>query len=219
MSDLIVTRLPQNTSTLSRMETRSDARMEVRVHRTPHDLEVLQRQLNRAGQPYNAPHAVPAVLQRFFTGEIDLDTELGKRFTGSPLLSSIDFRPPLPEQATQGTATLTTQDDAASLIIDVHQHQGTLDLSFTLGAMLSLHFALDELGDIERRRWLDLMRREQGVAFLWSAARWERDYLIFVLRKYQIRAYAFSPRRFEAAVHLTPEVTHALLDWLENYWF
>ncbi len=114
---------------------------------------------------------------------------------------------------------MMTQDDHAALTVDLDRFTGMLELTFTLEAMLALRFELSSLDDVVRRRWLDLMRREQGIAFLWSPARWERDYMIFVVRKYDIRAYAFSPRRFEAAVRLTPDVLTAFLDWLEAYWF
>ncbi len=182
------------------------------------NLELLQRELSLSGHQYSIQRSAPTVLQRFFTGEIDLDIELSKRFVGPPLLSEISFRP---DEATgaRSTATLTTQDGGTLLTVDLNRINGALELSFTLGAMLSLRFELSNLAEVDRRRWLDLMRREQGIAFLWSRARWERDYMIFVVRKYSIRAYAFSPRRFEAAVRMTEDVLAALLDWLESYWF
>jgi hypothetical protein len=85
--------------------------------------------------------------------------------------------------------------------------------------MLTLRFGLDQLGDMDRQRWLDLMRREQGgLAFLWGQSRWEEDYLICIARKYHTNVYAFSPRNFDAAIRLTPEVTRKLLNWLEEFW-
>jgi hypothetical protein len=181
-------------------------------------LELLQRDLSLSGHQYSIQRSAPTVLQRFFTGEIDLDIELSKRFVGPPLLSEISFRPD-ETTGSRSTATLTTQDGGTLLTVDLNRINGALELSFTLGAMLSLRFELSNLAEVDRRRWLDLMRREQGIAFLWSRARWERDYMIFVVRKYGIRAYAFSPRRFEAAVRMTEDVLTALLDWLESYWF
>jgi hypothetical protein len=192
---------------------------EVRVSQEDVNLELLQRELVLSGHQYTIQHSAPVVLQRFFTGEIDLDTELSKRFNGAPLLSRVSLRPEKASQSPRGTAIMASQDDGASLAIDINQITGVLELTFTLGAMLSLRFTLSNLPEIDRRRWLELMRREQGVAFLWSRARWERDYMIFVVRRYNIRAYAFSPNGFEAAVRLTPDVLASYLAWLEGYWF
>jgi len=182
-------------------------------------LDLLQQELILSGHQHTIQSAAPAVLQRFFAGEIDLDAELSRRFSNAPLMARIALRPDDPGGATRGTAELMTQDKAASLVIDVNQTTGVLELIFTLGSMLALRFTLSNLPEVDRRRWLELMRREQGIAFLWSRARWERDYMIFVVRKYNIHAYAFSPNGIEAAVRMTPEVLRAYLDWLEGFWF
>ncbi len=195
------------------------AETDVHVYRTEHNLDLLQRELSLSGHQYTIQNSAPVVLQRFFTGEIDLDTELGKRFNNAPLLSGIKLRPQHPGTSPRGTASLSTQDGNAALSIDINRINGVLELGFTLGSMLSLRFELSNLPEVDRRRWLDLMRREQGIAFLWSRARWERDYMIFVVRKYNIRAYAFSPRGYEAAVRMTPDVLTSFLEWLAGYWF
>lgn len=182
-------------------------------------LDLLQRELMLSGHQHQIQSSAPAVLQRFFAGEIDLDTELGRRFSNAPLMAQIVLRPRDPGTASRGTAELLTQDRGASLIVDVNQISGVLELSFTLGSMLALRFTLSNLPEVDRRHWLELMRREQGIAFLWSRARWERDYMIFAVRKYNIHAYAFSPHGIEAAVRMTPEVLRTLLDWLERFWF
>ncbi|MBN2471985.1 MAG: hypothetical protein JXN59_14790 [Anaerolineae bacterium] len=192
---------------------------ELAAYQTSEGLELLQRELALSGHQHTIQHSAPVVLQRFFTGEIDLDTELSRRFNGAPLMSYISLRPRKPGTTPRGTAEIMSQDNNAALMADINRFTGVLELSFTLGAMLSLRFTLSNLPEIDRRRWLDLMRREQGIAFLWSRARWERDYMIFIVRKYNIRAYAFSPHGFEAAVRMTPEVLAAYLDWLEAYWF
>jgi len=84
---------------------------------------------------------------------------------------------------------------------------------------LSLRFTLAGLNDLDRARWVALMRREEGgLAFLWGPQRWEHDYLICIKRKYFTNLFAFSPGKFEAAVRMTPEVTKQLVDWLEGYW-
>jgi hypothetical protein len=63
------------------------------------------------------------------------------------------------------------------------------------------------------------MRREAGVAFLWTSQRWDDDYLIFVIRPHFIRLYAFSPHRFEGSVRLSHNVAKLLINWLEMRWF
>ncbi len=184
-----------------------------------HSLDLLQAELALSGHQHTIQNSAPALLQRFFSGEIDLDTELGRRFEAAPLVSTISVRPEPPAVAVRSTAELTTQDNSASLVVDISRTSGVVELGFTLGAMLSLRFQLNNLPEVDRRRWLALMRREQGVAFLWSRARWERDYMIFSVRKYNIRAYAFSPRGYEAAIQMTPDVLETFLNWLEGYWF
>ncbi len=182
-------------------------------------LDLLQHELMLSGHHQRIQSSAPAILQRFFAGEIDLDVELGRRFSNAPLMAQIALRPADPGTASRGTAELMTQDKGASLIVDFNKITGVLELSYTLGSMLTLRFTLSNLPEVDRRRWLELMRREQGIAFLWSRARWERDYMIFVVRKYNIHAYAFSPNGIEAAVRMTPEVLRAYLDWLEGFWF
>jgi len=212
MSDFFASSVTQETAYWS-------AQPEIHVSQPDVNLELLQRELVLSGHQYTIQNSAPAVLQRFFTGEIDLDTELSKRFNGAPLLSRVSLRPKTAAQSPRGTAILASQDDSATLTVDINRITGVLELTFTLGAMLALRFTLNNLPAVDRHRWLDLMRREQGVAFLWSRARWERDYMIFVVRRYNIRAYAFSPNGFEAAVRLTPDVLGEYLDWLEGYWF
>lgn len=213
MTELFTTTLSESTTPVAYVET------EARVQLTEYDLDRLQHELNRAGQQQGIATNIPTVLRRFFTGEIDLDTELGKRFTGAPLLSMIKFRPESWQGSAYGTAALASQDGVATLNVDVNREQAGMELSFTHSAMLSLRFYLTDIPEDVRRRWLDLMRREQGVAFLLGPTRWDRDYMIFVVRKYNARAYAFSANRFEAAVRLTTDVLGQLLDWLEHFWF
>lgn len=193
--------------------------IDIHVCQTDYNLDVLQRELTLSGHQYTIQNSAPVVLQRFFTGEIDLDVELSKRFNSAPLLSTMTTRPKLVHESARGTASLTSQDDNAALTVDINKITGVIELGFTLGAMLSLRFELSNLPEVDRRRWLELMRREQGVAFLWSRARWERDYMIFVVRPYNVRAYAFSPHGFEAGVRMAPDVLKTFLDWLEAYWF
>jgi hypothetical protein len=160
----------------------------------------------------------PWTLQQFFNGEIDLDAELVKRFSSMPLMSTIHFRS-LGTRTGRGVATLTTVDGAASVILDADAATHVVQMSFTFASMLTLRFTLDSLSDVDRKRWLELMRREQGgLAFLWGPTRWENDYVICLSRKYFTNLYAFSPNNFEAAIRMTPEVTKKLLAWLEDFW-
>ncbi|MCU0511947.1 MAG: hypothetical protein MUE40_05175 [Anaerolineae bacterium] len=165
-----------------------------------------------------APEEAPWTLQQFFNGEIDLDVELSKRFPAMPMLSIIKFRT-LGTSSSRRVATLATQDNAATLTVDADVATRVIQLSFTLGSMLTLRFGLNDLSDMDRNRWLELMRRDAGgLAFLWGPERWGTDYMICISRKYFTNLYAFSPHNFEAAVRLTPAVTKQLLDWLDELW-
>lgn len=164
------------------------------------------------------PDEAPWTLQQFFSGSIDLDVELSKRFPAMPMLSIIKFRT-LGSESGRRVATLSTQDGAASLVFDADIKSKVVQLSFTLGSMLTLKFQLTELTDSDRNYWLDLMRREGGgLAFLWGQGRWSNDYIICIARKYFTNFYAFSTHNFDAAVRLTPTVTKQLMDWLEEVW-
>lgn len=160
----------------------------------------------------------PWTLQQFFNGEIDLDIELSKRFPNMPVLSLIRFRT-LGTQSGRSVATLMTQDEAVSVVFDADTKSKVIQISFTFGSMITLRFVIDDVGEMDRERWLELMRREQGgLAFLWGPHRWDKDYVICISRKYFTNLYAFSPRNFEASIRMTPAVTKALLDWLETFW-
>jgi hypothetical protein len=165
-----------------------------------------------------APDEAPWTLQQFFSGSIDLDVELSKRFPAMPMLSIIKFRT-LGSESGRRVATLSTQDGAASLVFDADMKTKIVQLSFTLGSMLTLKFQLSELTDSDRNYWLDLMRRDAGgLAFLWGQGRWANDYIICIARKYFTNFYAFSTNNFDAAVRLTPAVTKQLMDWLDEIW-
>jgi len=168
--------------------------------------------------PIRRPEQTPWTLQQFFDGEIDLDVELAKRFPTMPTMSSIHFRT-LGVESGRGVALLSTQDGGATVTIDADQRTKVMQLSFTFGSMLTLRFVLDTLNDVDRNRWLELMRRDEGgLAFLWGPQRWQDEYLICISRKSFTSIYAFSPNNFEAAVRLTPTVTDKYLDWLEEIW-
>ena len=160
----------------------------------------------------------PVTIKQFLRGEIDLDTELARRFANAPLLTSIARSPQDARPASRATAMMTSQDGGAMLTFDIYSDQNISEATFTLNHMLALRFHLDDLSSYDKRRWLDLMRREAGVAFLWTSRRWEEDYFIFVLRPHYVRMYAFSPERFEASVRLTHPVARQMINWLDMRW-
>jgi len=161
---------------------------------------------------------VPWTLQQFFNGELDLDGELIRRFPTMPLMSTIHFRD-LGAKPGRAVATLSTQDGAAMLMVDVNAVSRSVQFSFTYGSMLTMRFLLDHLSDMDRTRWLELMRRERGgLAFLWSESRWKKDYLICIVRRYYTCLLAFSPNNIESGARLTPEMAHKLVNWLEDFW-
>lgn len=160
----------------------------------------------------------PWTLQQFFNGEIDLDLELSSRFPKMPMMSRIKFRE-VGVNSQVHAAMLSTQDGRANLTIDADPKTRRMQMSFTIESMITLRFMLARLSDMDRDRWLELMRREQGgLAFLWGPDRWQSDYIICLGRKYFTNLYAFSPNNFEAGIRMTPNVSKELLDWLERIW-
>ncbi len=190
---------------------------------TNQDRQRLGVELRESGHTRNIQVSAPVTLQQFFSGEIDLDTDLARRFANAPLLSHIQFVPKLGEPVQrQATAILSSNDDSATLMVDAqigHSAQTTLEFTFTLFSALALRFRLSPLATADRSRWVELVRRENGIAFLWTRERWEQPYTIFVVREHFARLYAFSPLGFEAAIRLTPETIKSLVDWLEGIWF
>lgn len=186
------------------------------------DRKRMAREVKASEQQHTIQTKAPITLQQFFTGEIDLDTELAQRFSAAPLLSSASFYPKDGETSSsrRHTAFLTTQDNAAMVTIELPLKSAEIEATFTLNSMLSFRFNLGALDRSDQQRWLSLMRRSDGgIAFLWSKDRWEKDYMIFVVRKHFTRLYAFSPNRFEAGARLTPDLIEDLLQWLESIWF
>jgi hypothetical protein len=190
---------------------------------TNQDRQRLAMDLRDSGHQRSIQVSAPLALQQFFSGEIDLDTELARRFANAPLLSHCRFVPPPGEPVRrQASGIFASQDDAVVLTIDTHltaESEVALELTITLFGTLALRFTLSPLVLTDRRRWIDLMRRDSGIAFLWTRERWEQPYIVFVVRENFARLYAFSPQGYEAAVRLTPDMVTALLDWLETLWF
>lgn len=164
------------------------------------------------------PVEPPWTLQQFFNGQIDLDIELSKRYPTMPMLSLVQKRP-LGDHPMRRVCTLSVQDGAASLILDADLTTRVVHFSFTLSSMLTLRFTFDGLSDADRRRWLELMRREEGgLAFLWGRHRWESDYLICIVRRHHTNLYAFSPAGFDAGIRLTAQASRQMIDWLHEVW-
>ncbi len=159
----------------------------------------------------------PLILQQHFNGEINLDRELASRYPAMPLMSLSNFRA-TGMKPRRGVALLSTQDGAASLRFEVNGETRAVSLVFTFGSMLGLGFSPLRLSELDRGQWLDAMRAQEAVSFLWGQARWEQDYLITTPGRHFYSFYAFSNRGSEAAVRVTTEITGKLLDWLEKMW-
>ncbi len=183
---------------------------------TNEDRQRLSMEINESGRSIQS--GAPYILNQFFVGKIDLDVELAKRFPGAPMLSSVTFTPPPGKRARRGFALFKSQDEACSMTIDLQSIDGSLEAGFLLGGMINVRFALGPIPDVNRKRFLDLMRRPNGIAILWTRERWERDYMIFVVRERYARLYAFSSNHFDAACRLPPDVLDQLLQWLSGFW-
>ncbi len=189
---------------------------------TNEDRQRLARDLRLSGHQAALRHA-PPTLQRFFAGETDLDAELAQRYVHAPLLSHARFVPTPGEPVRKQTsAYFSSQDDSALMTVGAPvggRNGAVVEFTFTLMSMVGLGFRVDPLTAGEQRRWLELIRRENGITALWTLGRWEKPYLIFVVRDYFARVYAFAPSGFEAAARLTPDMLVTLADWLEAVWF
>lgn len=197
------------------------AARELHARITAQDRQRLLRDLGGTGSLRRSIKVdqAPVTIKQFLRGEVDLDTELARRFASAPLVTSIARAPEDARHASRATAMMMSQDMAAMLTFDIYADQDVTESTFTLSHMLALRFRLADLSGYDKRRWLDLMHREAGVAFLWTGRRWEDDYLIFVLRPHYVRLYAFSPQRFEASVRMTHPVARQLIGWLDMRWF
>lgn len=163
-----------------------------------------------------APTAIPVVLERFFQGDIDIDAEYVQRFPTMPMLSVLRLRD---INARYAVATLSKQDGAASLIVDIDRVTGALQFTFIYGSMLAQRFQLAGLTGLDRRRWLEAMRADlDKPAFLWSEARWQQDYVLACPHEYCVNVYAFSPLGAIAAARVAPAAMSQLLDWLDQAW-
>ncbi len=163
--------------------------------------------------------SAPLLLQRYLWLKIDLDKELSKRSINAPLLSSLVLNPSNPRPTDQQLlATLSSQDNAASMELEIDPEADIINFSFTVKSMLTLRFNLPHLDMDERRIFIEKARRELGMAFLWTRERWDSDYLIFIRQEYFSRVYAFS-RNIEATARITTQAMGDLMHWLEKCWF
>lgn len=175
----------------------------------------VQRTTSRRGVLPLPP--TPPLLRDYMDGAVELVRELEARYHGPPLMSL--FRTPDSRDGVR-VAVLATQDGAATLTVELDTRSGAVEWAYRLGSMLGQRFVLRELSDMDRTHWLTLMRDgEPEPAFLWSAARWQGDYLICSTHRYYVNVFAFSPQHAEAAARLTPEAARKLFDWLEAGWF
>ncbi|WP_119067821.1 hypothetical protein [Aggregatilinea lenta] len=189
---------------------------------TNQDRQRLARDLRESGHMRSVASDAPIDLRQFFAGEIDLDDDLSQRYVNAVLLSHIRLlQAPGDPPRCRAAATFNSQDDSVSMNVDAfHDAAGDIHMNFTftLLSTLSQRFSLNGVPPVDARRWLELMRRDSGITFLWTHARWEKPYFIFVVREHFARFYAFSPQGYEASVRLTPDMVTQLCTWLEKVW-
>jgi hypothetical protein len=182
------------------------------------DRQRLAADLSESGHQRSIQSSAPYLLQGFFSGKLDLDAELSRRFPAPPLLSNMTFAPKPGTYRKHAFAQFTSQDTAASLTMEIHNNIGTLECSFLHYSMIGVRFTLGAIAEGHRTRFLELLERPSGIAFLWTRERWERDYLVFVVRERFARIYAFGPARLEGAARLTPDGLVQLRTWLGGFW-
>jgi hypothetical protein len=185
---------------------------------TNEDLQRLAADLNESGHQRTIQSSAPYLLRGFFTGKIDLDVELNRRYPTPPLLSNMTFAPKPGQVRRHGFAQFASQDNSSVMTVEIHGSSGALEIGFLLYSMIGVRFMLGAITEQHRMRFLDLLERPSGIAFLWTRERWERDYIIFVVRDRFARLYAFGPGRNEAACRLTPDALAQLKAWLTGFW-
>ncbi len=183
------------------------------------DRQRLAADLTESGHQRSIQSSAPYLLQGFFTGKLDLDVELVRRYPSPPLLSNMTFAPKPGLHRKHGFAQFASQDTSSVMTIEIHSTSGAaLEVSYLLYSMIGVHFTLGEISEASRKRFLELIQRPNGIAFLWTRERWEHDYIIFVVRDRFARMYAFGPGRVEAACRLTPDGIVQLHTWLTGFW-
>lgn len=176
-----------------------------------------RNQLDRPQPPRTTESLdVPWFVRQFLNGEGDLHSELAQRYPNQPLLSLIHVRN---LTGGRGIASLSAQDGAASLIVEIDLTSHSAQFSYTLASMLTLRFDLVNLTDADRGQWLEQMASVSDRAhILWGKLRWRADYMIWSRRQHYTNVYAFSAHHTEAVVRLTPDVARVLIDWMQQHW-
>lgn len=169
--------------------------------------------------PDSAPPTInPWALQSYIDGEGDVIKTLSARYPQMPVMSLIHLRDEK-GSAPRGVASISTQDGAANVIIEVDASSKAVQFTFGLSSMLALRFQPGVLNDRVRALWIETMQREMGEpAFLWNQARWEHDYILSASTKTFTTCFAFSPHHVEAAARFTRDVSNKLIEWLSKYW-
>jgi hypothetical protein len=183
------------------------------------DWQKIVHDLRASGHIHTFHKSAPPFLQHYLRLEADLDDELASYAMASPLMSSLSLKPQRPRgDESRMIARLSSQDTGSTMEVAFYPEVDTLTAAFTVKSMLTLRFKFAHLDLDERRAFLEMMHRDNGIAILWTPERWEQDYMIFVKQEVFTRAYAFSGQ-FDASARLTNEATGDMLDWLERCWF
>src|SRR5688500_3191619 len=137
------------------------------------DWQQMVYDLRVSGHIHSFVETAPLLLQRFIKLEIDLDSELSKRSESAPLLSTVSLNPrrPKPEDR-QLLATIASQDSAAMMDVEINPALDKTEFAFTVRSMLTMRFRPDQLDKEEQRNFITMMRRDIGMAFLWTRDRW-----------------------------------------------
>lgn len=182
----------------------------------PDDNTILSRdRLNDTPMP---PTVVPWALQSYFDGEIDLIQDLAARYPQMAIMSLFSSRTS-GTRSRRATATISTQDGAASMATEIDIDSRAIQFTFIVSSLVGARFRPGALSRLDRAAWIEPMRRESGeIAFLWNAKRWEQDYIVSASTKTFTYLFAFSPSGTQAAARFTPEVTRKLLDWVAGFW-
>jgi hypothetical protein len=189
---------------------------------TDEDRQRVASDLKESGHQQTIQSSAPYLLQGFFSGRLDLDVELTRRYPAPPLLSSMTFAPKPGQTRRHGFAQFTSQDTSSMMTVEIHGSGDTLEIGFLMYSMIGVRFTLESIGERNRQRFAESLdraiERDNGIAFLWTRERWERDYVIFVLRNGFGKMYAFGPGRVEAACRLTPDGVTQFRTWLGGFW-
>ncbi len=195
--------------------------------RQPDEMTVPSRPGMAALPAEDSPHTIasrasgtgaPWLIEQHQYGRINIYEELTIRYPSLPLLTIIKTRESRsPSQPT--LMVMSAPDGMAGLVAEVKPNTRQLQLAFTYGSVMTMRFVFDELNANVCIDWLDMLRRPQdGTAFLFTEARWEKDYLITVVRKKFACIYGFSRNGFEAAMRMTDEVKNHFHDALRRAW-